>query len=261
MTATTETLLEKINELEHRLETVERNNQRLRDTVETLEDENDRLRDQLDDATETIETLERTVTIRHDRQLAHLEEIIIGEDGILVDDQEAHLAERGPILDYLQDVVHTEDLHAEQQTRSKHDAKLERKLAMIADETDVELTDTAIAGEDKLQRLLTYGPEDIADRVYNVHHRARDVLAHATSWGQRTRDKFGERVVMSARTVKEKLGLKRDETLSSTEVRRVFEKLEQLAADSPRRVRAITGGSKTNKLVISLRSEETTRRG
>ncbi|WP_435064170.1 hypothetical protein [Halobaculum sp. EA56] len=59
--------------------------------------------------------------------------------------------------------------------------------------------------------------------------------------------------------MKERLGLARGESLTSTAIRRVFEKLEELAADSPRKVTADTGGTGENRLVIYLTDTEVQR--
>lgn len=56
--------------------------------------------------------------------------------------------------------------------------------------------------------------------------------------------------------MKERLSLARNEQLSSTEVRRVFQKLEALAAGSPRKVVADTGGRDQNRLVVYLTDAE-----
>jgi hypothetical protein len=148
-----------------------------------------------------------------------------------------------------------ERLQQEQKTRTHHDSLIERKVACIADECEIDLSDTAIAGEDKIKRLLKHGPDDITDRVYPVHHRARDTLSHAADWGTSTQDSFGERITLKGPKVRRQLELKRDESLQSKQVRDVFEKIEELGQDSPRTVTAKTGGDGVNKLTIYLEED------
>lgn len=160
---------------------------------------------------------------------------------------------KGELVDQVDDEI--EQLHqkivSEQKVRSQHDSKIERKVSILAEETETDLTDTDVAGEDKIKRLLTNGPEDVVDRVYQVHHRARDLLEHAGEIGNVQNDKFGRRIMFTSPVVKERLGMVRNEELSTTEVKRVFEKVEELAADSPRKATKDFSGE-TNKLVINL---------
>ncbi|QZP38263.1 hypothetical protein [Halobaculum magnesiiphilum] len=195
-----------------------------------------------------LETLERTVTIKHDRHLSWLDQLIVGdESGYLTDDQEALLAEHDSLIDALDTSTQSGEPTDSDTTR------LRRVVDAIAEKVDLD-TSSPLGGatEDTLTRLLKHGPSDITDRVYAVHHRARDVLSHIGDWGTTTNDAYGRRITISAPVVKEKLSLKRDEQLSSTEVRRIFEKLEALAADSPRDVTADTGGRSQNRLMIAL---------
>lgn len=129
-----------------------------------------------------------------------------------------------------------EDLVDEQKTRSRSDALIEKRVTHLADELDTDVDDIAIA-EDKLVRLLRRGPDDIADRVYPVHERARELLIHATDWGSVVNDENGRRLVFLAPDVKPYLEARFDRTFSTSEVERVFGKLAEIAEDSPRRVR------------------------
>lgn len=104
-----------------------------------------------------------------------------------------------------------------------------------------------MAGDDKIQRLIQNGPEDVVDRVY-------EVLLHAGEWGQKSEDSFGKRITLKSPEVREKLELRRDESLQSKQVRDVFEKIVDLAADSPRKVKT------TKNQEVSASSASTLRR-
>ncbi|WP_129116083.1 hypothetical protein [Halegenticoccus tardaugens] len=158
-------------------------------------------------------------------------------------------AELGAVPDLKQRLID------ESNTRGKEDALLTRKLNTLADEVNVELTDGAVAGQDKITRLLRNGPEDVADRVYQVHYRARDLLAHAREIGTPTVDTFGRRITFDSPTVARELGLLRNESLTTSQVKRVFEKIHDLAQDSHRRCDLDCSGE-TNKLVIYLDQED-----
>lgn len=183
----------------------------------------------------------------------------------LTDTQASFIDDHGTIIGYLT----SGDGHASSDRtatstidRVSHEtAKLRRKLHSVAEQAGLTADETtdAAAEQDKLNRLLKYGPSDVVDRVHNVHERARTLLEHAGEWGRRASDKFGTRITLTGAAVKERLSLARDEQLSSTEVRRVFQKLEALAKDSPRKVVADTGGRGQNRLVIYLTDAEVNR--
>jgi hypothetical protein len=59
--------------------------------------------------------------------------------------------------------------------------------------------------------------------------------------------------------VKERLGLARGESLSTTAARREFDKLEEFTADSSCTVSTGTGGTSENRLMIYLAHEEVQR--
>ncbi|WP_435065050.1 hypothetical protein [Halobaculum sp. EA56] len=227
---------------------------------ETIDEQQQRIAD----LEERVDRLERMVDIKHDRHLSWLDELIVGdESGYLTDDQEAFLDEHGSLIECLQArTVSTEETTTSDESQRHETTRLRRIVESVADSVGIDTEDVlGGASEDRLTRLLKYGPSDITDRVYAVHHRCRDLLSHLGEWGTRANDAYGCRITVTAATVKEKLGLKRDEQLSSTEVRRVFEKLEALASDSPRKVVADTGGRGRNRLVVYLTDEEAQRTG
>jgi len=285
---TIEQLAETVAHLQAKVETLQADRDRLEETVseqadriETLESTVDAQADRINELeatvqdqqatiaehTERLDTLETTVTHRHEKHLSFLDEVVIGNDGYLTDDTEAFIEEHDSILEYChahdaQSTDGPQQATADLTERVSHEtAKLRRKLHSVADAagiSDQEVTDAA-THEDKLNRLLKYGPSDIVDKVYAVHNRARDLFEHAGEWGRTTSDSLGTRITLTASAVKERLGLKRGESLTSTAVRRVFEKLEALARDSPRNVSADTGGTGENRLVIYLTDAEVNR--
>lgn len=150
-----------------------------------------------------------------------------------------------------------QDIINEQKARSRADGAIERKVGLLADEVDVDIADSEVAGEDKIVRLLKYGPEDVTDRVYTVHERARDVLEHAGLWGKKTGDStFGSRITLRSTDVREGLEVKRNEDLQPKQIRDVFQKIVELAEDSPRKVRMGKSDDGVNKLVVYLTEEE-----
>ncbi|MFC7098865.1 hypothetical protein [Halobaculum marinum] len=247
---------------------IEKQRETINDQQKVIEDLTERV-EELEDRTtntqqlcERLDELERTVTIKHERHLSWLDEIIVGdESGYLTDNQEEFLDDHGSLIDCL--LTRTDqDVDTPTDTPSRETTRLRRIVESVADSVGIDTEDElGGASEDRLTRLLKYGPSDITDRVYAVHNRCRDLLSHLGKWGKATNDAYGRRITITAATVKEKLGLKRDEQLTSTEVRRVFEKLEALASDSPRTVNADTGGRGRNRLVVYLTDEEAHRVG
>jgi len=235
--------------------------------IDELTDRADKLEDRAAesaDLEERIEHLERTVDIKHDRHLSWVDKLLVGdESGYLTDEQEAFLNEHESVIECLQaNTTSSDETQPDDNPQHHETTRLRRIVESIADSVDINTDDTlGGANEDRITRLLKYGPSDITDRVYAVHNRCRDLLSHLGKWGTSAHDSYGRRITITAATVKEKLGLKRDEQLTSTEVRRVFEKIESLAADSPRKVVADTGGRGRNRLVVYLTEEEADRAG
>ncbi|WP_277556204.1 hypothetical protein [Halobaculum limi] len=178
--------------------------------------------------------------------------------------QAAFIEAHGSVLEYLttdQSNTTSQGTDGAVERVTHETAKLRRKLHSVVEQAGLSTSETtdAAAEQDKLNRLLKYGPSDVVDRVHKVHERAKTLLEHAGKWGRTTADKLGTRITLTGSGVKERLGLARSEQLSSTEIRRVFEKLESLASDSPRKVVADTGGRGQNRLVIYLTDAEVNR--
>lgn len=144
----------------------------------------------------------------------------------------------------------------EQKTRSRQDGLIRREINKLADDLDIDLKEVDVSGEDKIQRLIAHGPDDIADRVYPVHERAREVLLHGGEWGRTVDDDFGKRITFTAPTIRQELERERNENLQSKQVRDVFEKIVELADDSPRKARVGKTDDGNTKLRIHLQQEE-----
>lgn len=145
----------------------------------------------------------------------------------------------------------------EQKTRSQQDGKIRREINKLAEEVGVDLQDVEVSGEDKIQRLIAHGPDDIVDRVYPVHERAREVLLHAGEWGRTVEDQFGKRITFTAPTVRQELQRElKIQNLQSKQVRDVFEKVVELSEDSPRKARVGKTDDGNTKMMIHLQQEE-----
>lgn len=143
-------------------------------------------------------------------------------------------------------------VQTEQQTRSQADARLKQRLNDFADEADIEITDADLIAKDKLVRLVQQGPDAITDRVYPVHERAKVLLEHADDWGTVVSDANGQRVVYTAPEVRPFLNAYFNRSFASSELKRVFEKIEDLAAISPRTVRVDKNQAGEHRLVVQL---------
>jgi Txe/YoeB family toxin of Txe-Axe toxin-antitoxin module len=136
------------------------------------------------------------------------------------------------------------------------DALLRKYIVTLAEEVDVDLLDSKVRGEDKLSRIVRFGPEDvIAGRVYPVHHRAACLLEHLDDYGSKRKDNGRRLVVLNGGDAGDCLERELGEDLGSTEIVRVFRQIENLAADSPRTVSVDTDCT-PNELTVALDPEE-----
>jgi len=148
-----------------------------------------------------------------------------------------------------------EDLINEQKTRSQADSRILRRINAVADAADVEVEEADIVHEDKIKRMIANGCDDVVDRVHKVHERAREVLLHAGDWGTKIEDTHGKRITLKSPEVREKLELRRDEKLQSKQVGDVFDKIVQLAEDSPRKAKTTKNGDGIRVLRIHLEED------
>lgn len=249
-------LAEQVDALQQQVDQLAAETERLRSELEAERSERAALEETLDLTTETVWTLEDIVLGEYDAMVANA--LVDDQGAILERIEDGTLGDHTVIAELEEELDDLEDrLVAEQQTRSQHDSRIERRVSLLADEVDVDLTDATVAGEDSIQRLLKYGPEDLGGQTYEWHHRARDLLSYAGEIGHTVRDEFGHRITITGPDARTELKKIRNETLSSSQVRRVFENIENLAADSPRKVHAKTGETDdVNKLVVYLRQDE-----
>lgn len=199
----------------------------LGDVVASLRDRVSRLEDRVAEQSERVDDLRAELAAERDDRAAAIRDEQIQRTQI-VQNAKSDLRDEISAL--------REDLVDEQKTRSRADALVEKRVTHLADELDVD-ADDAVVATDKLVRLLRRGPDDVVDRVYPVHERARELLVHATDWGSLVSDENGRRLVFLAPETKPYLEARFDRTFSTSEVERVFTKLVELGADSPRRVR------------------------
>ncbi|MFC7079207.1 hypothetical protein [Halorussus caseinilyticus] len=145
---------------------------------------------------------------------------------------------------------------SEQQTRSRADARLKHRVNEVADTAGVEISDEDLIGKDKLVRLVRNGPEDVTDRIYPVHERARALLEHADDWGRVVSDANGYRVVYTAPDARPFLNAYFGRTFKSSEIKRVFEKIRGLAETSPRTVRKDKTRKGEHVLTVELTEDD-----
>jgi len=216
------------------------------------------LEEELEEERQKRKELEDSVEFTREWVIS-LDDVMSGSEytlGAYADEKPPVLTQLAELSDgeTLQDL--REDVVAEQKTRSKQDTHLERKINELADELDVEMLNQKVSSGDKIQRLILNGPDAITDRVYPVHERAREVLLNAGDWGTRNNDQFGKRITMRSPVVREKLELSRNESLQSKQVRDVFEKIVEIAEDSPRKAHLGKTDNGVWRLRIHLQQEE-----
>ena len=193
------------------------------------------------------------------RRVSNLSAVLFGEDGSPTAYEEL-LEAHPPLVEVIEqcDPTAIEELQTtlsdECDRLAAEDAKLRRELNLLADAVDIELTDSEVVGDDKIVRVMRNGPAAVETTVNPVDRRAAAILRNIDRWGQLTSDAYGDRFVITAGVAKDRLQDARDETLASSQVKRVFEKLEAWGADSPRTVQADCSGEK-NRLLIEITDE------
>ncbi|WP_209309598.1 hypothetical protein [Haloarcula amylovorans] len=225
--------------------------------IEHLQDQVEETQKELEEEREKREELENSLEFVKE-MVFDLDDVVIGSEYTA----EYYAEDYPPVLAQLDELNDgetlgelREDVIAEQKTRSREDSQLRRKLNEVAQAADVDVENIDVAGKDKIQRIIANGCDDVVDRVYPVHERAREVLMHAGDWGYKAQDKFGNRITLKGPEVREKLELRRDESLQSKQVRDVFEKIVELASDSPRKVKTTKNEDGIRVLRIHLEQE------
>lgn len=207
-------------------------------------------RDEIEAINDRLDELEVSVDVRHEKQIKSFKRLLFNdEDGVASDADEEFAETYDGVMGFLVDHLDDTDVEGElddlkRQLRDQREqrgndlARLRRRVHHLADELDIDVSDSAVTGDDKITQLLKHGPEAVSNnpQEHTTLQRGRAVLSHATDWGEETADgHFGHRITFYGPTVKEKLELHRNENLQSTQIKRVFERLEELAADSPRK--------------------------
>lgn len=210
-----------------------------------LEAERERRREleqKLEDANSDINFLRTT--------LFDLEEIVFGDVGSTaaasIVEEDGHIFQRlervedgsvdqtsGQSEDEIEDLRH--DLADARNKYSQQAAMLQKRFTALEDELDINTMDL-VTDDDHISRLIANGPEDIYERVYAKHSRAREMLLHANDWGEQISDELGDRVVFKSGTVKPFFKTAFGKPFQSTEIKRVFEVVESLGEKSSRRV-------------------------
>ena len=279
---TQQQLARRLDRLEARVESLESTVEEKNDRIEQLEaqldqqantnsadndgrtpdDRIEQLERKLEAKEQQLEDLQVTVDIRHERNIKLLQQIVTGgTDGIL-DYQDEFIQDHGCLIDQLcgesnsGSIANLQDeIVEEQKQRSIVESRLRKEINCVAEKAGVDVTDSDMVGDDKITRVMRDGPQSVESTVYPVHERACEVLRNIDRWGTRATDKFGDRFVLNSPTVAERLQDRRDEQLTTTEIKRVFAKIESWSQDSPRRVSKDFGGA-VNKLLISLEDSE-----
>jgi hypothetical protein len=148
-----------------------------------------------------------------------------------------------------------DDISTERDQRGREDAKLRRRVAAVAEKAGVDVTDADLLGDDKIQRVLKHGVDDVEESPTITAYRARDLLENISSWGRTIDDANGTRVAVTSPTARDRFADARDEELRTSQVKRVFRKIEEWGSSSPRHVDADCSGE-TNRLVISLEDSD-----
>jgi len=259
----------------------------LEDRVDDLEDENEELREELEAEREAREALIGTLGDTHpsdamfddvtvggvpiERMLSNnkkkrkvLTRYVFGDvevddmdvDDMDVDDMQEYIQQQGTLPAQIENDLSEveEQIRDEEENRGQQDAKLRRRIAALAEKTGVEIHESDILGDDKITRVLKHGVDDVESKPGTTDYRAQDVLRKIGKWGQTADDAHGKRILITSPTVVDRLDDYRDEQLATSQVKRIFEKIEEWGADSPRSVSADFSGD-VNKLMIELDTE------
>lgn len=224
--------------------------------VEQLEAENTRKDERINELEDTVSQLqaerenEATVEFRTNESDPNLGSLFIGEHpvGTKINGLDRNVdANESNIEDVRQDLIN------EQKTRSRADSEIEQRISTVADEVGIDDLDTDLAGDDKLVRLAKNGTDAvIGGRVYPVHKRSRKLLLNASAWGKQVSDANGPRVRFVAPEVKPFLDAEFNRDFKTSEIERIFEKVEDLGEDSPRQVRKDKTKDGSHRLTVRL---------
>ncbi|OYR79290.1 hypothetical protein DJ84_18210 [Halorubrum ezzemoulense] len=252
---------DRVAQLEQRLEGAL---DRIDDLEATVADQEETIDEQADRIEELERDLENHITPRLEGMSGQLSTVreLLASDGVLgVDEYEEFVEDNGGVLDQFIEPntgvlgnIHDE-IAEERDKRGQEIAMVRRRIGAVADEADVEVDNADLMGDDKIRRAIRDGADAVENSVYSSHRRAVELLRNINDVGSRTTDKMGPRFTVDTPSAKQFFRTRNDEKLKSSQIKRVFEKIEQWGDDSPRQVDAKFGGS-TNKLVIYLETED-----
>ncbi|SFR42287.1 hypothetical protein SAMN04487947_1247 [Halogeometricum rufum] len=148
--------------------------------------------------------------------------------------------ERADSTDPLVDRVQSEQIDAirekqitNHQSVKRDVARIRRQMNHVAEETGVDLLDS-VPGDDKIAKVVKDGVATVVDDVSATKERAELLLHNLADWGQLKNDANGARVLLHAGEVRRRLETARNESLQTTQVKRVFNQVDTWAADSTR---------------------------
>jgi DNA repair exonuclease SbcCD ATPase subunit len=240
---------------EQRLADVEQMNEQLRERITALETERAALRERVQQL--EADCNERpSVEIRGSNPLADLHvngyalggrikwnaerlevltKLLTGEDPATVD-YERLPARYNPLVEGLGEArAMREKYRTDKQEFKSEFAQIRRQLTHVAEETGVELLH-AIPGDDTIAKVVNDGVASVvAGRVGVTDERAEKLLQNLDSWVALRRDDHRTYATITASTAKEKLETARNESLQTTQIKRVFDRIAtDWAASSPR---------------------------
>lgn len=265
-------------------------NQTPTDAPTAVDDRVDELEDQLDGAFARINELEKITEDQRetiDEQAARIDELenefethikprmdgmsvqlssvrkLLATDGVIgADRYEKFVEANGGILDqFIEPNTRVlgniqDQISEERDKRGQEIAMVRRRIGAVADEAGVKIDNADLMGDDKIRRAMRDGADAVESSVYASYKRAVLLLRNINDVGTHTGDKMGERFTVDTPSAKEFFRTRNDEKLKSSQIKRIFEKIDEWGADSPRQVNTDFGGSK-NKLVIYLETEKT----
>lgn len=208
--------------------------EQLEEDKEELKSENEQLREKLDE-------------VKHIQELAtdtlwELEDFILGERELYeeeLDDDHDILSRIAEVKQQAAETSEVEDVRDDvadaRERYSKQAAMLQKRFTALENEIEIDTMDL-VTEDDHISRFIANGPEDVFPRVYKKHRRARKMLMNASDWGDPVDDQLGKRVVFKASTVKPFLKTEYDRSFNSTEVKRIFEVVDELGEMSSREV-------------------------
>lgn len=231
------------------------------DRIEELEATVEKQSETIENQSNTIQDLEAKLAAAHGKARTN-RDLLVGPDEPITDDHDEFVAQEGGILPQLM-VGNTgvlgklrDQIQGEMQMRSQETSQLKLRISSVADAAGVEIDDSSIMDDDKIRRAMREGPEAVESRVYDVHERAVSLLRNMDDVGTLTNDStWGRRFTVKTPAAKAHFRQARNEDLTSTEVKRVFRKIEDWAASSPRKVSTDTSGD-VNKMSLQTEAQE-----